>query len=161
MGETCKACFSINIPEGCGICAEGLDCMPPKDDFGLLIIGADNICVDLEADKKKWQGKSIYYTLVDILFRDWISIPFPVIIHFSRLFIAVKLPPIKVPKEIEDLLPKLEEKGKPCNVKNGKCLPKCSDLPDDDINRGVQCELGIFIKQWISTFQLFDLIAWK
>merc|ERR1712018_343748 len=57
LGETCKACFSINIPEGCGICAEGLDCMPPKDDFGLLIIGADNICVDLEADKKKWQVK--------------------------------------------------------------------------------------------------------
>ena len=57
--------------------------------------------------------------------------------------LSVKLPPLKSPK---DLTPKKEEKGKPCNVKNGKCLPKCSDLPDDDINRGVQCELGIFIK---------------
>ena len=61
MGETCKACFSINIPEGCGICVDGLDCMPPKDDYGLIIPNADFICVDLEADKKKWQGKSIIH----------------------------------------------------------------------------------------------------
>jgi len=111
LGETCKACFSINIPEGCGICVEGLDCMPPKDDFGLVIPGAPFICVDLEADKKKWQ--------------------------------APTLPPLNPPKKIEDVLPKKEEKGKPCNVKNGKCLPKCSDLSDEDINRGVQCELDV------------------
>ena len=44
LGETCKACFSINIPEGCGLCADGLDCMPQKD-FGIIVTDKPWKCI--------------------------------------------------------------------------------------------------------------------
>ena len=29
----------------------------------------------------------------------------------------------------------------PCNVKNGACVPKCSELSDEEVRRGAQCAL--------------------
>ena len=31
----------------------------------------------------------------------------------------------------------------PCNVKNGACVPKCSDLSAEEISRGAQCASDI------------------
>ena len=29
-----------------------------------------------------------------------------------------------------------------CNVKNGECVPKCSELTPEQKNKGLQCEVG-------------------
>ena len=29
-----------------------------------------------------------------------------------------------------------------CNVKNGECVPKCSELTPEQQNKGLQCEVG-------------------
>merc|ERR1712136_532719 len=39
--------------------------------------------------------------------------------------------------EYEDL----PENNKPCDRKHSDCLPKCSELSDEDINRGLQCKI--------------------
>ena len=40
--------------------------------------------------------------------------------------------------EYEDL----PENNKPCDRKHSDCVPKCSELSDEDINRGLQCKIG-------------------
>merc|ERR1712018_936986 len=51
LGEQCGACFSINIPVGCGLCASGLECLPQKDEFGIILdkIEAPWTCINLTA----------------------------------------------------------------------------------------------------------------
>ena len=29
-----------------------------------------------------------------------------------------------------------------CNIKNGECVPKCSELTIEELNSGLQCEVG-------------------
>ena len=30
-----------------------------------------------------------------------------------------------------------------CNTKKGDCVPKCSELTEEELNQGLQCEMGI------------------
>ena len=29
-----------------------------------------------------------------------------------------------------------------CSIKNGQCVPKCSELTEEELNKGLQCEIG-------------------
>ena len=58
-------------------------------------------------------------------------------INYSYLFITEKT-------GVQEIAPESQTSNRRtgCNIKNGECVPKCSELSEEQRNKGLQCEVG-------------------
>ena len=121
MFEYCKKCVSDFTESG------GCDCMENE--------GCDQLKLIPEGCSKCGEQATNYCSSKEGNNTTKLSInPEIYNIYIETLFVA-KL-------EVTTFFVLLDGRLKPCNVKNGNCVPKCSELTDDELNRGLQCALG-------------------